>query len=54
MEIENVVSLFDGYSTGYLALKDAEITFKNYYASEIDKYALGVSKYNFPDIIQIV
>ena len=35
MEIENVLSLFDGMSGGQLALKRAGIPFKNYYASEI-------------------
>ena len=49
----NVLSLFDGISVGKLALKELGIDIENYYASEIDKYAIAVSKYNFPDIIQL-
>ena len=36
VKIRNVLSLFDGISCGYLALKKAGIEFDNYYASEID------------------
>lgn len=36
VKIRNVLSLFDGISCGYLALKKAGIEFENYYASEID------------------
>lgn len=46
----NVLSLFDGISTGYLALQRAGIPIKNYYASEIDKYAIKISQKNFTDI----
>ncbi len=49
----NVLSLFDGMSCGMLALKRANIKVDNYYASEIDKYAIKVSKVNFPEIIHI-
>lgn len=48
-----VLSLFDGISCGRLALERAGIKVENYYASEIDKYAVTVSKKNWPDIIQI-
>jgi DNA (cytosine-5)-methyltransferase 3A len=48
-----VLSLFDGLSAGRLALERAGIEVENYYASEIDKYAVTVSKKNWPDIIQI-
>jgi len=34
----NVLSLFDGISTGYQALKDLGIQVDNYFASEVDKY----------------
>jgi len=44
----NVLSLFDGMSCGQIALKKAGITVDNYYASEIDKYAMQVAKKNFP------
>lgn len=46
----NILSLFDGMSCGRIALERAEIPVTNYYASEIDKYAIQVSKANWPDI----
>jgi len=49
----NVLSLFDGMSCGQLALQRAGIKYDNYYASEIDKYAIKVTQANFPDTIQI-
>ncbi|UYZ83177.1 DNA cytosine methyltransferase [Entomomonas sp. E2T0] len=49
----NVLSLFDGISVGRLALDRAGISVKNYYASEIDKYAIKVSENNYPDIIRL-
>lgn len=49
----NVLSLFDGISTGYLALQRAGIPIDSYYSSEIDKYAIAVSRKNFPDIIRL-
>lgn len=49
----NVLSLFDGISCGMIALKRAKIKVNNYYASEIDKYAIQVSKNNFPSIIHL-
>ena len=49
----NVLSLFDGMSCGMLALERAGIEVDNYYASEIDKHAIKVSKVNYPNIIQL-
>ena len=49
----NVLSLFDGLSCGMIALERAGIKVKNYYASEIDKHAIKVSKANYPNIIQL-
>jgi DNA-cytosine methyltransferase len=49
----NVLSLFDGISCGKLALERAKIKVTNYYASEIDKYAIKVSKANHSGIIYI-
>lgn len=46
----NVLSLFDGMSCARIALERAGITVTNYFASEIDKYAIQVSKANWPDI----
>lgn len=49
----NVLSLFDGISAGMVALKRAGICVENYYASEIDKYAIEISKKNYPEIVQL-
>lgn len=46
----NVLSLFDGMSCGRVALDRAGIDVNNYYASEIDKYALAVSRARYLDI----
>jgi len=48
-----VLSLFDGISCGKVALDRAGIKVKNYYASEIDEYAMQVSKNNHHDIIHL-
>ena len=49
----NVLSLFDGMSCGQLALKNLGVKVDNYYASEIDKYAIKIAKKNFPDMIHV-
>lgn len=49
----NVLSLFDGMSCGMIALERAGIRVKNYYASEVDKHAIKVSRANYPNIIQL-
>lgn len=48
-----VLSLFDGISSGRLALERAGILVEKYYASEIDKYAIQVAQKNYPDTIQV-
>ena len=48
-----VLSLFDGMSCGQLALKKAGIKVDQYFASEIDKYAIKVTQANFPNTIQL-
>lgn len=48
-----VLSLFDGISCGRVALERADIPVKSYYASEIDKHAIVVSKDNWKDIVHI-
>ena len=45
----NVLSLFDGMSCGQIALERAKIKVENYFASEIDKYAIQVTKHNYPN-----
>ena len=49
----NVLSLFDGMSCGQIALNSLNIPYENYYASEIDKYAIQVTQYNYPNTIQL-
>jgi len=49
----NVLSLFDGMSCGQIALQLLGIKVENYFASEIDKYAIQVAKHNFPNIKHI-
>lgn len=49
----NVLSLFDGHSTGYLALQRAGIKIDNYYASEIAPNPIKISEKHFPDIIRL-
>lgn len=48
-----VLSLFDGISCGYLALRRAGIPIDAYYASEIDNTCIKVSQKHFPDIIRL-
>lgn len=45
----NVLSLFDGMSCGQIALDKLGIKVDNYFASEIDKYAIQVAKKNYPN-----
>jgi len=49
----NVLSLFDGMSCGQIALRRAGIEYDNYFASEIDKYAIQITQKNYPDTIQL-
>jgi site-specific DNA-cytosine methylase len=48
-----VLSLFDGIGTGLYTLKKSGILVDKYYASEIDKFVIGIAKYNYPEIIHI-
>ena len=45
----NVLSLFDGMSCGQIALERAGLKVNNYFSSEIDKYAMQVTKKNYPN-----
>ena len=49
----NVLSLCDGMSCGQIALKEIGIVPEHYYASEIEKNAIKVTQYYFPNTIQI-
>lgn len=49
----NVLSLFDGMSCGQIALERAGVKVDNYFASEVDKYAIEVTQKNYPNTIQL-
>lgn len=53
MELKNIVSLFDGMSCLQIALIEQNISFKQYYSSEIDKYAIMQTQHNFSNTIQL-
>ena len=47
-----ILSLFDGMACGMIAMLNAGVEVESYDAYEIDKYAIKVSSYNFPNIRQ--
>lgn len=49
----NVLSLFDGISCGQVALNQAGFQVDNYYAAEVDKYAIQITQHNHPNTIQL-
>jgi site-specific DNA-cytosine methylase len=49
----NVLSLFDGMSCGQIALNRLGIQYDNYFASEIDKYAISITMKNYPGTKQL-
>ena len=49
IELDNVLSLFDGMSCGQLALDTLGIKVNNYFASEIDPHAMQIAKKNYPN-----
>jgi len=49
----NVLSLFDGIGAARIALDRVGIRYDNYYASEIDGYAMKIMQNNYPDTIQV-
>lgn len=51
--MENILSLFDGCSGLQQALERANISYDNYYASEINAPAIKVTQHNFPNTIQL-
>ncbi len=48
-----VLSLFDGISCARVALARAGFLYMQYYASEIDKYAVKIAAKNYPDNIRL-
>ena len=49
----NILSLFDGMRCGWFCLESAGIEVNNYYASEINQYAIDVADKNYPDAINL-
>ena len=49
----NVLSLFDGISTGRLALEMAGIKVDRYLASEVEAAPMAISAANWPEIVQL-
>ncbi len=49
----NVFSVFDGMSTGQIALNKAGIVYDKYYASEINEDCIRVTQTHFPRTIQL-
>ena len=49
INLDNVLSLFDGMSCGQLALDTLGIKVNNYFASEIDPHAMQIAKKNYPN-----
>lgn len=52
-QIKNVLSCFDGMSCGQIALNRLGVKYENYYAAEIDKHAIAVTKANYPNTIHL-
>ena len=48
-----MLSLFDGMGCGRIALERAGIPVDNYFAAEIDKYAIQIAQKNYPEITQL-
>lgn len=48
-----VLSMYDGMSCGHIALDKLGANVTTYYATEIDKYAIQTTQYNYPETIQI-
>lgn len=48
-----VLSMYDGMSCGHIALDKLGANVARYYATEIDKYAIQTTQYNYPETIQL-
>ena len=47
----NVLSLFNGMSTGQTALENIGIGINKYYSSEIKPFAIKLTQHHYPDTI---
>ena len=50
--MKKILSIFDGISAAQVALKNLNIECE-YYASEVDKYAIQITQKNFPNTVQL-
>jgi DNA (cytosine-5)-methyltransferase 3A len=48
-----VLSMYDGMSCGHIALDKLGADITNYYATEIDKYAIKTTQHNYPNTTQL-
>jgi hypothetical protein len=51
--VMNVLSLFNGMSTGHTALENVGIKVGKYYSSEIKPAAIKLTQHHYPDTIQV-
>jgi site-specific DNA-cytosine methylase len=51
--MNGILSLFDGISCARVALERAGIKYDNYFASEVDKYAIKIAEKNYPSTVQV-
>lgn len=51
--VRHVLSLSDGISVGQQALRTVGIRYDKYYSSEVDEYAMNITRYNHPDTIHL-
>ena len=49
----DVLSMYDGMACGHIALDKLGANIRNYYATEIGKYAIATATHNFPDIVEL-
>jgi DNA-cytosine methyltransferase len=49
----NILSLFDGIGCARVAFERAGIKIDEYYASEVDKWAIQIAQKNYPNTIQV-
>jgi site-specific DNA-cytosine methylase len=53
MQSKNILSLFNGMSCSRMALDELNIPIKNFYSSEVDKFANQLTNYLYPDTINL-
>lgn len=46
-----VLSIFDGMSCGQIALRELGVKIDTYYASEVDRFTIEQTQYNFPETV---